>query len=309
MTETQTNNDNPTINEGRKARFREAYERVLPDMEALAEGDLVFMNLDIPSAVATTLGAWKEIAAFREQVKALHGFDVEQFDKLEAYALAAWHAHSVHLAASTPAVALPELGDKAAATREQLLLDATALAKRGFIDGSRLRELKGPIGYKNVAVDIGMLVTLLREKWSSIEGKTALSAAELDAAETLADDLISAVGHREQAPVIVADAADKRQRAFSLLVKTYDQARRAISYLRWNKSDIDAIAPSLYAGRQNTNHRKNEPGSSAAEPKTTSLSSDTLTAMAAAATAAAAPKPATTNAVPAGFPGSDPFGK
>ncbi|HEX7477387.1 MAG TPA: hypothetical protein VF331_06245 [Polyangiales bacterium] len=306
MTDVAINN---TSNETRKARFREAYERALPDMAALPENELVIINLDIPSAVATTLGAWQEIAPLREQVMGLHDFDVTRFDKLETYALAAWQAHSMYVAASTPVAQIQELGDKAAASREQLLSDAVALAKRGLIDGERLKELKGPIGYKNVAVDIGVLVTLLRERWAVVSSKTALSSDELDAAETLADELITAVGQREQAPLVVAAATDNRQRAFSLLVKTYDQARRAVSYLRWNKDDIDSIAPSLYAGRQNTNHRKGADASQGEPPTSTTMVPHTPpAAVPTTAVGAAAAAPAVAQ-VPAGFPGSDPFGK
>ncbi len=309
MTDVATNN--PT-SETRKARFREAYERSLPDMAALPDSELLSINLDIPSAVATTLGAWKEIALLRDQVMGLHDFDVTRFDKLETYALAAWQAHSSYVAASTPAEPIQELADKAVASREQLLSDAVALGKRGLIDGERLKELKGPVGYKNVAIDIGVLVALLRERWAVVASKTALSAEELDAAETLADQLITAVGQREQAPLVVATAADNRQRAFSLLIKTYDQARRAISYLRWNKDDIESIAPSLYAGRQNGNHRKSGDGGSS-EPATTVVAPAAPPPSAAAASAAsaanAAPRAPATPQVTAGFPGSDPFGK
>ncbi|WP_437980893.1 hypothetical protein [Sorangium sp. So ce117] len=45
------------------------------------------------------------------------------------------------------------------------------------------------------------------------------------------------------------EAADRRARAFSLLVHAYDQTRRAVAYLRWDEEDADTIAPSLYKGR------------------------------------------------------------
>jgi hypothetical protein len=178
------------------------------------------------------------------------------------------------------------------------------------VDGNRLKELKGAVGYKNVAVDIALLVTLLRERWSVVSSKTALSSDELHAAETLADQLITAVGQREQAPLVVAAAADSRQRAFSLLVKTCDQARRAVIYLRWNKDDVESIAPSLYAGRQNTNDRKGTDGGQV-EPATTTATPPHAppVAVPTAIVSAAAAASATTAQVPAGFPGSDPFGK
>jgi hypothetical protein len=290
-------------------RFLEAYNVALPDMLALKESELAHLNLDIPSAVTTTLGAWKEISQFRDQVSRLPDFDVASFDKLETYARAAWHAHSLFLAASEPAVPLQALGDKAVVARQTLLSDATALAHRGLVDGERLKDLKGPIGYKNVAVDIGMLVALLRERWTALEGKTPLTTAELNQANALAEKLVTAVGVREQAPVVVAAATDRRVRAYSLLLKTYDEARRAVAFLRWKKQDVDAIAPSLYAGRQNANHRGRDAAGRPGEPTTTAATSTKEPGTVVTAPAAPRPSAPASTQVAVGFPGSDPFGK
>jgi hypothetical protein len=294
-----------------KARFREAYERALPDMAAVPESELLTINLDIPSAVATALGACRALAPLREQVMGLHDFDLTHFDKLETYALALWQAHSSYVAASTPVSPIPELAGRAAAAREQLLSDTGALAKRGLVDGARLEELRGAVGYKNVAVDIGLLVTLLRARWSVISGKTALTSDELDAAEALADELITTLGQREQAPRVVATAANSRTRAFSLLVKTYDQVRRAINYLRWNERDLESIAPSLYAGRRGRIRRKGKrTDANRGEPATTTATAPHAPATAAAPTAlareATEAATATVAPLPADLPAGDP---
>jgi hypothetical protein len=109
--------------------------------------------------------------------------------------------------------------------------NATALAQRGFVDGQKLKELKGPKGYRNVAFDLFTLAALLRENWDKVLGKTAVQAMELDQAETLADRLLTAIGAREQAPAVAAETADNRQRAFSLFVESYDHARRALTFV------------------------------------------------------------------------------
>jgi hypothetical protein len=89
---------------------------------------------------------------------------------------------------------------------------------------------------------------MFRDKWSVLEGKTLIQPKDLKDAQVLADRLTSAVGEREQTPAQAVEATERRQRAFSLFVKAYDQARRAISYLRWEQGDVDSIAPSLYSG-------------------------------------------------------------
>ena len=49
----------------------------------------------------------------------------------------------------------------------------------------------------------------------------------------------------------MAEAQRTRQRAFTLFVHAYDDARRVISFLRWNEGDVSTYLPSLYQGRGN----------------------------------------------------------
>ena len=95
----------------------------------------------------------------------------------------------------------------------------------------------------------------------------------------------------------MAATADMRQRAFSLFVNVYDQARRAVSHLRWNEGDVDDIAPSLYAGRNSGPRRKNGDSETPAPVPT---------APGTPASDGAAPLPESARA-PVGMPDSDPF--
>ena len=172
-----------------------------------------------------------------------------------------------------------------------------ALSKRGLIDGARLKELKGPQGHRNLAFDLLALVAMMREKWTELQGRTGIQAQELDTAEVLGDRVISGVGAREQGPAVVVAAADKRQRAFSLFVKAYDQARRAICFLRWDHGDMDTVAPSLYAGRGGSKRRGPETSEVAPTPPAAAPAPVTP----ASNSAGAQPAPA------AGLPGGSPF--
>jgi hypothetical protein len=258
---TRPTNDNNNTNASETPivhRFRDAYDRLSAEMDAVPHGELESVNVDVPKAITTVLGAMPEVAALRPRVVAeLPKFDIAKFDRLEDYALALGHAQAVYLAASEPQEALPELAEQAFKTREQLASDAAALSNRGFIDGKKLAELKGGTGYRAVAFDLFALVTMLREKWSVISSKTALSPAELDSAEKLADRIITAVGVREQAPAIVGEASEKRQRAFTLFVNAYDDVRRAVAFLRWHEADGETIAPSIYGGRNGSRRKSN----------------------------------------------------
>lgn len=62
------------------------------------------------------------------------------------------------------------------------------------------------------------------------------------------------------ADATVSEAADVRQRAFTLFVRTYDELRRAMSYLRWHEDDVDSIIPSLWSGKAQRKRDAADPG-------------------------------------------------
>lgn len=238
--------------------FRDAYDKTLAAALALDAGALLPVNIDLPSAVNTAVAALPQILALRDSVHSeLPNFDLSHFDQLEQFALAAGHAHAQFLSASAPPEALAELNAKALALRDTLHRDATALAGRGLINGDRIADFKSNVGYKNLTYDLLGLANVLRASWNKIASKTAIQLSELDEAEALAGQLTAALAAREQGPALTADVAVQRQRNFTLFAQSYDQVRRAISYLRWNEDDLDRIAPALYGGR--IVNRKKEP--------------------------------------------------
>jgi hypothetical protein len=287
--------------------YRDAYQRALPASKAIAQDELLPVNVDVPSAVITAAGALPEILALRAQVvEELPKFDISYFDLLETHALAAGQAHMQFLGASGPAEDLIALNAEGTALRDTLYSDAVALSNRGIMNGEKLGAFKGATGYKNVAFDLMGLATLLRENWAQISGKTALQLSELDRADVLGKQLTDAVGAREQAPAVTAEVAVQRQRNFTVFSRTYDQVRRVISYLRWNEDDVDSIAPSLYAGRGGS-RRKDVPASTDVPPAAGVTPAPVAPVGSAPSVtgSASAVKPAAATAT--GLPGSNPF--
>jgi hypothetical protein len=228
----------------------EAYERVKGDLAALKPEEFLQLNVDIPTAVSTVLGVLPEVKALRDRiVKELPAFDVARFDKLEDYALALKDAQAGVLTSTEPVDDLQPLAEEAARVRETLLADAQALAKHGLVDSEQLSQLKGAKGYKNIAQDLDVLSMLLQANWQKIAGKSATVQEDLALASRISTRLLRIVGLREQGPAALADAADRRLRAFTQLINTYEDARRAVQFLRAAEGDADSIAPSLYPGR------------------------------------------------------------
>jgi hypothetical protein len=272
------------------SRLQAAYDRCLPAMAALADNDLAAVNIDVGVAITTVRGALAKIAAFRPRFAAeLPALDTTPLDQLEDYALALAHAQGLYLTAVTPPEAIGQLGQEALELRDLLHSDAQAMARHALVDAQRIRGLKQGMGYRGTAFDLIGLVGVLREAWPQIEGKTPTSPAALDRAEAVADQLLGALGDREAAPAIVAALSQQRQRAFTLLFRAYDDARRAITYLRWREDDVDQIAPSLYQGRG---------GRAKATPAPATSGADTPSAPA----MTSAPSP-----IAPGLPGGSPF--
>ncbi len=278
----------------------DAYLALLPTIKSIPAEQYVHINVDVPTVITTTLGSVPEILAMRRDVEHyLPEFDSSAFDRLRTSVLALAYAHAVHISATTSAGELKEKADAAVATREVLLADARALAARGHIDPAALKNLKGPVGYRNVAFDVMALTSLLRTSWSQVSGKTAVSEAELVAAETLATEVLTTQGLKDEGPAVIDGAAEIRQQAFSLFIRTYDAIRRAVHYLRWEHGDAEDIAPSLYAAS-----RRRSTGSSKSEP--TPPESDVAQAGTEAPNDAAVPAPAPATTAP-GMPGGSPF--
>jgi hypothetical protein len=243
------------IDTAHSPRARDTYQRLSEEIRAVPDSALVSINIDVPSAVAAVLGATPKIRQLRPSMASLPAFDIARIDKLEDYALALAHAHTLYLAASAPPQPIEQLVSAGTSLRQVLFADASALAARGYVSAQRLKEIRGSTGYLDLAFDLTTLAALMRETWSAIASHTAVQLAELDRAETIAEQILAAVGARTQAPASVTASAESRQRAFSLMVGAYDEARRAVSFLRWKEGDADTVAPSLYAGR--TSRRRN----------------------------------------------------
>jgi hypothetical protein len=256
MTQSQLPTNSPTTS----ILFKEAYDSTPAERQALAPDKLLPINIDIPTAVTVVLGSMPEIAALRPRIEdELPRFDLGQSDRLETYTMALSYANTQYITATHPEDSLQKLADEGISLRETLLADVTALVRRGFLSGNSLNELKGINGYKNIAVDLQVLASVLRDGWTRVQGKSGTQLEEVQRADEIAAGILRTVGLREQGTIAVAAATDNRLRAFTLFMNAYDQVRRAASYLRWVEDDADKIAPSLYAGRGHTKARTDAP--------------------------------------------------
>lgn len=296
-------NPNPAADgaakESQIARYRAAFARLEAEIRAVPTSELTSVNLDVPTAITTVVGSLKEILPLREQIAKVGGVDIDKLDKLRDYADALSHAQGGYRAATAPTDPVTQLAAEVTANRDQLYTDAHALARRGLMDMARVEKLRTPSGHRNIAMDVVGLASLFREHAPTLKNRTAVTEEELEQALHLAQQLMDAVGERDQAPSIVNAASLLRQQAYTLLVNAYDEVRRAITFLRWKEGDADTIAPSLWAGRavkrvDEASTPNEAPGNPAAATPPGAAPATTNP------TASAAP-------IGVGFPGASPF--
>jgi hypothetical protein len=121
--------------------------------------------------------------------------------------------------------------------------------------------VKTQSGFKALASDLLTLAAIFGSHWPTLAGKCPTPESDVALAQKLGIHLFPTLGRR-QFPHSVAAAAQLRLRTFTLLARTYDDARRAVTYLCGRRTDPNKIAPSLYGGRKRRkgNAETNPPG-------------------------------------------------
>jgi len=237
-----------------------ALEIMLPAARALDPSKVRPLNVEIPSVVSRVLGAYPKLMALREEiVRDAPSIPFHKIQKLETCAYALQESYVRCLTSGKTPDQLRLLGEAGDSLRDTLRSDARALVTRRLINGDRLQSCLGQPGYKTIATELGMLVSVFLESWPQVQGKCCVTEEELRRAKAIADALLAIAGSRELSPEAQAEAADLRDRVFTVLVDHYDVARRVVTFLRWEHGDVDEIAPSLFKGRGGSRRRDEEP--------------------------------------------------
>ena len=230
--------------------LRDALDAVKEEALALDGEALRQITVDIPTAAIIVRGALPALRSLRPDVAAaFREVDLGQYDQIELYTRALTQANGEYLATSRGVAEVPALTEELKEIRTTLLTDMRTAVRRKLIDRSHLDRMQGAKGAKNTATDVITLCALVRKQWPALEGRTAVVLSEIDRAEQLAEELQSALALAQNADGGVAAAADLRQRVYTLFFNAYDEARRAMSFLRWHEGDANELAPSLMALR------------------------------------------------------------
>lgn len=231
-----------------------AYERIRGALDALGADEVGVIRATAPAAVVVVFGALANIEArLGEMREATPRLDFDELGRLRDYALALYYLHLMTTPVEGTSADLPALLAEASPLRARLLSMAETMVLFGHVAPERVAVIRSGSGHLDTAEDLGALVRLFRELDPAIASKTPVGEAMLERAGELSFQIVAAFGRRK----VGSDGAgqpsrleDDRARAFRLMVRTYDQARRALRFLRWAEGDADVLAPSIFSGRR-----------------------------------------------------------
>jgi hypothetical protein len=225
---------------------RSAFARMRSKIESIPQAEVLHVNVDVTYAAGVGVWAAGRVAQLRGDMEQLSAFvDLAAIDELPDRAHALSYTHGDYLFAVAPQAPVAEQHDESQKLISLLLLSASALSAQGLLPNERVELVRTPTGYRNASEHLTALTKLFKDYWPTIESKTGVTMAQLDRGAVLAVQLLQGSIERIHAPLNPTDATLARQRAYTLFFRAYDEARRAVTFLRWRDKDVERFVPPL----------------------------------------------------------------
>jgi len=253
-------------------RSKACFRKLKPRYVAIPRSELLQINLDLTAMTGTMLAVSSKVEELRPAIARLPDFPMEAVDDLRDAAMGLDYTHAEVMSRAHPSDDLEDLYREATQTRDRFLHDQANLAKNGVVDQNLTEGFSGLTGYKSVVNDIRTCIAGYRAIGSRADAKSCVTPEDIDRAEAVIHRMERLLGDRILGSNTAVEWVDLRTRAFSLAWNYYDQARRAVMFLRWTVGDVDSIAPSLYKGRIKRRRASTKPESAqpeAAKPEST----------------------------------------
>lgn len=231
-----------------------SYKRIEGKLDAMRADEVGVVRAYILVVIAVVFGALINIRArLGAMRKATPELDFDALEQLGDYTQALYYLHLITAPTEGPAADLPTLLAEASPLRALLLSSAENLALFGHVSSERVAAIRSGSGHLDTAEDLGRLVQLFREGGPELVARTPVTEAMLERAGELSFQIIIALGQRKVGTDGAGELSrleEHKARALSLVVRTYNEARRGLSFLRWREGDVDTLAPSIFAGRR-----------------------------------------------------------
>lgn len=236
-----------------------SYEQYLPAARALDAASVVPFRADASLAYHNVAVGLASLLARRAQAQALPGIDLPALSALPDKCLALAFAVDQALQASGGSnAALATLLPQASKLRRKLFAAADALVEAGLLPAAKVAALHAGKGKLDAANDLVGLAALFTANAAAIRGKTAITAADTTSAQQLGSQLLTLLKPgraRKTRPADAADAADVRDRMWTLVNLGWRDLWRACAYL-YGPVEVDARVPPLQSRTATTSARK-----------------------------------------------------
>ncbi len=197
-------------------------------------------------AVGKALHTVTTVSPFRSRLAALPEYDIASYDLLETYARALRHVDTEVVRHVQRLSEVPALTKEGAEVRSMLFDYASVVSRKGGIAPEVLSVVRQGTGARDIVADLNVLVKeLTNAPAGTIGDATPVTFADLDRATTLAHELQRLVGN-PAGDTVYDELLGERQKLGALLVRSQDQVRRGMSFLRWDEDDGSELVPSLY---------------------------------------------------------------
>jgi hypothetical protein len=241
----------------------EAFAELHDEIAAVSDDLLVAINVDISSAHRIALAAADRIDELMPRLERLPDLDLQRVRKLRIYAAACQHAHLVASAPEEGDPRLPLLLEECAKLRAKLLATAELLVLFGDVSEDRVAAIRSGTSHADMANGVEQLALMFEEIWDRVQSRIPITAEMVERAPKLALEINALLGAKTVRPVGAkpSEAQSMRQRAFTLLVKVYEECRSAVEYVRRREGDAMSFTPSLFIRkkRPSTSPQPEEP--------------------------------------------------
>ena len=237
-----------------------AFERLASQRAAIEGRDVEQVNRGVSKAAANILAAVRSATPLRAALTQLSGRDLLQ--EVSDSALAAWHAE-ILCGKRRRNESIGKVAGEArdALARLRAVLDLLVALK--LLDAGRLKHVPVPNGYAALAAALRTTADIVRDHEALVAAHTSVRMEEVEAAEVLASKLIAELGRHTSKPESDRTVrAKERDRAYTMMVRSYRVLRAALGWLRHAEGDAEVIAPGLerVSGRAGDEKPTNQDG-------------------------------------------------
>lgn len=221
-----------------------ALDRILPLLEAIEDDDVPpRVNVSVRNTAIAALGALARVLAIRpDAVRHAPNHSLIYLDNFEDILLAMLQADTFLQMTAEDKKEVAAMAEPLFAKRDEYSSLAQGFARFKVIDLSQLEVVGKEGGYKALARDLEILVTLFRKAWPKIGAGLPFTQQDLAQLSRDATALNVAIGIKEQNPNVPKEANVLRRRVLTLFRLAEDDLRRLASGM-YGEDAVDSIIP------------------------------------------------------------------